>query len=59
MATYIPISLILVSVALAIHLAGKPREKLQLRRLHLFVLIYVAVWCYMCLRVYPLYIFIE
>jgi hypothetical protein len=59
MAKYIPISLILVSVALAVYLAGKPKEKLQIRRLHLFVLIYVLVWCYMCLRVYPLYIFIE
>jgi hypothetical protein len=59
MAKYIPISLIFVSVALAIHLAGKPKEKLQMKRLQLLILAYVLLWCYLCLRVYPLYVFIE
>jgi hypothetical protein len=59
MAKYIPISLILVTVSLAIYWAGKPKEKLALRRVQMLVLLYILIWCYMCLRVYPQYVFIE
>jgi hypothetical protein len=59
MAKYIPISLILVTIALAVYLSDRPREKLAMRRLQTLVLLYILLWGWMCLKVYPLYIFIE
>jgi UDP-N-acetylmuramyl pentapeptide phosphotransferase/UDP-N-acetylglucosamine-1-phosphate transferase len=59
MAKYIPFSLVLVTVVLASFMASKPRPKPALRKMIILMAIYVAVWAYLCLNVYPSKVFIE
>jgi hypothetical protein len=59
MAKYIPFSLVLFTVVLASYMAAKPRPKPALRKLIILMAIYIAVWAYLCLNVYPRNIFIE
>lgn len=59
MAKYIPFSLVLFTVVLAAYMAWKPRPKSTLKKMLTLMVIYVVVWCTLCLYVYPQHVFIE
>jgi hypothetical protein len=59
MAKYIPFSLILFTVVMASFMATKPRPKPALRKMIILMAIYLAIWAYLCLNVYPQNVFIE
>jgi hypothetical protein len=56
---YIPLSLVIVTIALPIALARRPNGKNALRTMHWMIAGYIVLWAYLCLYVYTQYVFIE
>jgi len=59
MGKMIPLSLVVLTVALPLALSGRPSPRRSVRRLYWFIAIYIVLWCLLCLNVYPRYVFIE
>jgi hypothetical protein len=59
MAKYIPLSMVIFTVVLAGMMASKPRGKQAVKTLHIAMLTYIFVWCFLCLYVYTANVFIE
>jgi hypothetical protein len=59
MVKLIPLSVLLVSIALPMIWADKARPKANLRLVLFIVIGYILVWTQLCLRVYPDYVTID
>jgi hypothetical protein len=55
----IPLFIVLVSIALPILFAGSPKPKRALTRLQVSIAVFVLVWAFLCMGVYPLYVLPE
>jgi hypothetical protein len=55
----IPLFIVLTSIGLPIALSGSSKPKRALRWLQLTVAVLALVWAFLCLRVYPVYVFPE
>lgn len=53
MAKIIILSIILVSFGVPLWLAAAPRPRQALRRVQWILFVYIVVWAFLCLRVYP------
>jgi len=58
-AKYIPISLVIGSTVIGAWLSGRPRGPQAVKKLFLYMTIFIITWAVMCFRYYPQYIFIE
>jgi hypothetical protein len=52
-AKLIILSIIIISFAVPIRLAGAAHPRSALRKTQIIFLVYVAIWGYMCVRWYP------
>ena len=59
MPKYIPVSLVILTIVIAIAMAGNPKAERALKRTQLLVAIYIVIWGFLCLYVYPVYVLIE
>ncbi|MGH7296702.1 MAG: hypothetical protein ACRELB_17315 [Polyangiaceae bacterium] len=55
----IPLSIVILSIALPIALSTRPRPTHSLRVLYFSVALLALVWCMLCLHVYPVYVVPE
>jgi hypothetical protein len=55
----IPLSIVILSIALPIILSRRPRPRQAVRTLYLVMVIGALVWCMLCLHVYPAYVLPE
>jgi hypothetical protein len=58
-AKYIPISIVIFTTLIAGVMAGRPKALPAARSMRITILIFLVVWCYLCLNVYPKHVFIE
>jgi hypothetical protein len=58
-AKYIPISIVIFTAVIAGVYAGRPRPLPAVRSMRVAMIVFLLVWCYLCLNVYPKYVFIE
>ena len=54
MAKLIILSIVLVSFALPIYLSTAPQAAKTLKRVQLWMCMFIIVWSYLCLRWYPI-----
>jgi hypothetical protein len=59
MAKLILLSIIILSVALPMTMAARPKPQATLRRVVLIMVFVIVVWSQLCLRVYPSYVPLE
>jgi hypothetical protein len=59
MQKYIPLSLIVFSIFFPAFVAGRSRGRKSMRLVFIVMAIYIVVWAWMCLNVYPVYVHIE
>jgi hypothetical protein len=55
----IPLGIVLFSIAVPIALARSPRPKRALRWLYALLAVSALLWAWLCLSVYPAYVFPE
>ncbi|HXU83848.1 MAG TPA: hypothetical protein VN914_20780 [Polyangia bacterium] len=53
MVKYIPYSVVLVTAALGLYLAGRPKPKQAIKTMHILMIVYIIIWAMLCLYVYP------
>jgi|HubBroStandDraft_6_1064221.scaffolds.fasta_scaffold1579104_2 hypothetical protein len=59
MAKLIPLSVIIMSVVIPLIFAGRSRPKADLRLVLWLLIGYILIWTQLCLRVYPMYVFVD
>jgi len=55
----IPLLVVIASVVLPIVLARRPRPQRAVRTLYVSIAITALVWCWLCLMIYPRYVWPE
>ncbi len=55
----IPLSIVIASIVVPMMLAGSKRPRRAMRVLYLTMALLALVWCILCLKVYPQYVFPE
>jgi hypothetical protein len=56
---YIPLSIVLFTVFFAAIMGGKPRPAKTARTLVIVMAIFLTVWAWLCVNIYPQHVFIE
>jgi hypothetical protein len=55
----IPLSIVIASIVVPMMLSGSKRPRRAMRVLYLTMALLALVWCILCLKVYPQYVFPE
>ena len=55
----IPLSIVIASIVVPMLLSGSKRPRRAMRVLYLTMALLALVWCILCLKVYPQYVFPE
>ncbi len=55
----IPLSIVIASIVVPMMLSGSKRPKRAMRVLYVTMALLALLWCILCLKVYPEYVFPE
>jgi hypothetical protein len=59
MAKLIPLSLLILTIAVPTYMSTRPRPRKALKTTQLFMAAYIVLWAFLCLYVYTQYVHIE
>jgi hypothetical protein len=55
----IPLSIVIASIVVPMLLSGSKRPRRAMRALYVTMALLALLWCILCLKVYPQYVFPE